>query len=1218
MADTQQLKAIITASASGFVDALKQATTAVNGSTADWRTRLAETQNNIKTAEGAVKNLAETAKQLEGMHVDISGVPELAGQLDNAGRNLEQLRADVNGAVDSLTRLRNEGSQLGINFQDYQRLSEAVQSAGADMGKFGGVIRTMNSMVQGLANGVPEAVSEFNRLGLSIEELASKSPVQQMDAIATAIDHLVDPIHRAEAANRMFASSLADVQKVNDEYRKSLQTNASGNGFATDQDYNRLVQQGNALDKIAASLASVQAQAAQPAEMDISKRIDEAIGRCTEFVQKSKEMANEYLEMSGRMNGATEEHVLKSSNAWDAYFKKVRQMYKDIEAEAQAARDKSRIGFGGGGDTGFDEEYTKKTTLMIRQFELIRKEAEQVRTSVQKGFGLNTKADRRAADELMARLNAVRDLFRDIAKTEGGGLLLESQFNSVKQTVDDLRSSIERGNAAIDKMNADAEKGVSIWRRMADGVRDLWRQLRGVKSAANDVKTSASGGLEQVAGMLTGMGSKIMVVVKSLKEVGNAISYYLIEPFRDAYKEIEKLATRKFEMPDFKENMGKWDKAKQDLLSYWEAYRKSVKEGASEEDREAERQARVSLEREHGIIIDPSMGMMDEQMAAGLELSQRKYLDALRKQEDNMREALEEYDKAIETQGEYLRRMGLTDTQRKMDAEMLRLQESKTRMLREYSKVQMELQKAEKQTPVMDWAGKENARRRDEHAAAVSELSKEAADAQEEHDRELSSALDDFAKWADEATLAEGQRRVNEILDRYAKAVEAGVDRETARQVMMAALSKELEKQYNDEVAARKKLVDAYRRAWQLASDAVKQERDAAKSLYDAQIKLAEVRRQQARDERQDAIAKKRERLQERMAKFGFSLDKDFKLKESPAERRERRRNVRLDERISEKLARREQGRPVHFTSREQKRLDEYRRLQKQDAGLEREEKAMRSSEMQYNASKSLQEAAAAIRVAAIALAKSGGVLPKDLKKILADVDKEAAKKRKKSGVKPDQKQGPNRIRKGGKVDRAVREAQAAWKRVPAAPTRKDPAKQERVSSQGRTYAEGAKPKPKPEEPKPAPSAPKQVGVSAEPEYPNQVKQARGRADWLVRMLKELGGDKDAMRRELDKVINTDPGTGDVVRRLGGSQEERVQALEQWAAKQWMLKREREKKEGGIPQASVPDLSKALAGVVLPERIPTGELPKDHDYTSLLEGIRTAIENGNQNKFTVV
>lgn len=1145
MADTQQLKAIITASASGFVDALKQATTAVNGSTADWRTRLAETQNNIKTAEGAVRNLAETAKQLEGMNVDINGIPELAGQLDTAGRNLEQLRADVNGAVDSLTRLRNEGSKLGINFTDYQRLSEAVQSAGADMGKFGDSIRQMNSMVQGLANGVPEAVSEFNRLGLSIEELASKSPVQQMDAIATAIDRLVDPIQRAEAANRMFASSLADVQKVNDEYRKSLQTNASGTRFATDQDLNRLVQQGNALDKIAASLAGVQAQAAQPAEMDIVKQIDEAIARCTDFTEKSKAMRDEYLEMSARMNGATEEHVLKSSNAWDAYFKKVRQTYKDIEAEAKAASEKSRIGFGGGGSTAFDEGFTKKYTLMLHQFDVLRKEVEQVRAKAEKGFGLNTKADTKAADELMARLNAVRNLFKDLESDKAGGPMMASQFAAVKQDVDGLRTAIEQGNAAIEKMNASSNETVSIWTLMREKIsqvasnlrhpieyaKRLWREMTHVQRATADAVAGGKSNMEQFIGMLTGMGSKMMVLVKTIREVGNAINHFWLEPFRNAHKIFMEMAQARVE-----DNRGVYDwhssRAKgvmQALPEYYAAYERASQPDATYEDKANELRLREALERQ-GVDIDPSKGGVDRQVEEALSKAKDDLLESLNGRLLMYNKGLEDLDKALARATSYWRRIGLSQTQIMADQNIMAVQKEINRMKDERGKVIQEILQLEKATPATDFRRGRFARKADREVKAQKDQAEKDEKARSDREKALVDAADELEKWSDEASLSEGQRRINDILDKYRKMLEAGVTEAEARPVMEAALRKELQRQYNDELEARKRLVDEYKDACRDAEDAIRREREASKSLADAMESLAEIRRRQANDERLEALSRKREKIREALGRFGFQLDKSFRMREAPGERRERRRNNRLDESINRKLARREQGRPVHFTSREQGRLDAYRRLQKKDAELSKEEKAIKAAEMQYNASKSLQDAAAAIRAAAIELAKSGGVLPKDLKKILEKTDKEAEKKRKKSGA-PATKRERNRLRHGGEADKAVRRAKQAGSKIPQMPKERKPGDVSRQRTGGGT-------------------------------------------------------------------------TADAIRKDAGERSRQTPAPKPQA--------------GGIPQASIPDLSKALAGVVLPERMPTGELPKDHDYTSLLEGIRTAIENGNQNKFTVV
>lgn len=91
MAEEKRLKVILEATSAGLSDALKQATSAVQGSTAAWKTRLDEAQASIKVAEQSIKNLGETAKGLRDANVDIGGIPGMVDRINQAGSSLEGL-----------------------------------------------------------------------------------------------------------------------------------------------------------------------------------------------------------------------------------------------------------------------------------------------------------------------------------------------------------------------------------------------------------------------------------------------------------------------------------------------------------------------------------------------------------------------------------------------------------------------------------------------------------------------------------------------------------------------------------------------------------------------------------------------------------------------------------------------------------------------------------------------------------------------------------------------------------------------------------------------------------------------------------------------------------------------------------------------------------------------------------------------------------------------
>ena len=144
-------------------------------------------------------------------------------------------------------------------------------------------------------------------------------------------------------------------------------------------------------------------------------------------------------------------------------------------------------------------------------------------------------------------------------------------------------------------------------------------------------------------------------------------------------------------------------------------------------------------------------------------------------------------------------------------------------------------------------------------------------------------------------------------------------------------------------------------------------EKDYARALQsarNAQAQLDAVKRQQARDARAERISNRRENLQSQMAAFGFALSDGFNVDLKGKALSDRRRQIKLDASISEKLAKQESGERVHWTTQERNRIKDYQRLQGKDKQLEAQQKQMEAADRQKQAADALQSAANALNAA--------------------------------------------------------------------------------------------------------------------------------------------------------------------------------------------------------------------------------------------------------------
>jgi uncharacterized protein YoxC len=198
-------------------------------------------------------------------------------------------------------------------------------------------------------------------------------------------------------------------------------------------------------------------------------------------------------------------------------------------------------------------------------------------------------------------------------------------------------------------------------------------------------------------------------------------------------------------------------------------------------------------------------------------------------------------------------------------------------------------------------------------------------------------------------------------------------DQSTAlRGEVMAAKNETPGEDFSSEAAAQAadRLAEEYDRQAKAIEEADRREEEARRRLAEAEERRADIERQLADEGRLEAMQHTRDLLNHQMGRFGFSLDEydEENLSESNLDRVQRRRNVRLDARIEAKRQRLAEGRKVHFTPAELRRMDEWRALKAQGEGLTAEEKAMQAAKKQEDAARRLDDAAAAIQEASDAI----------------------------------------------------------------------------------------------------------------------------------------------------------------------------------------------------------------------------------------------------------
>jgi len=113
----------------------------------------------------------------------------------------------IKDAYDLGGALSDMAAQTGIAVSELVILKQAFEDNGVSGDKVGGIINKMQRAMSDLGAGLSTQVRAFERLGLSYEELQTKSPLQQFEMIQKRISAIDDPTLRAATAMEIFGRS---------------------------------------------------------------------------------------------------------------------------------------------------------------------------------------------------------------------------------------------------------------------------------------------------------------------------------------------------------------------------------------------------------------------------------------------------------------------------------------------------------------------------------------------------------------------------------------------------------------------------------------------------------------------------------------------------------------------------------------------------------------------------------------------------------------------------------------------------------------------------------------------------------------------------------------------------------------------------------------------------------------------------------------------------
>lgn len=200
---------------------------AVNGTEKEIRNygkQLEELDNDQEDAAKSADNLGKEveqagkdAKSAEGGFSVLKGaLADLASKAVSAGIDaLKEFGAAAKEAVLNTAEygdaVQKNSQKVGLSYEAYQKWDYAMQLAGTSMDKMGAGMKKLTTSVDSAINGSSSAAANFERLGISVDDLAGKSREDIFGMVVTQLQNVSDETEKAALANKFFGKSGTDL-----------------------------------------------------------------------------------------------------------------------------------------------------------------------------------------------------------------------------------------------------------------------------------------------------------------------------------------------------------------------------------------------------------------------------------------------------------------------------------------------------------------------------------------------------------------------------------------------------------------------------------------------------------------------------------------------------------------------------------------------------------------------------------------------------------------------------------------------------------------------------------------------------------------------------------------------------------------------------------------------------------------------------------------------
>lgn len=181
----------------------------------DWDKKMAAAKDQTKRLKSSLSDLVGGVDKLNGQFKGMAGALGLIG-----------FGSMLRSTITFADEISDMGKGFGISTGKILQFTDALEQSGGSAAGASKALSTLFDKIDAAKSGNEAMISQFEKLGISFDDLQKYTPEQSLNAVANGLAHISDKVTQAARVKDFFGKSGVgvDIQNLNDLVQKSTST----------------------------------------------------------------------------------------------------------------------------------------------------------------------------------------------------------------------------------------------------------------------------------------------------------------------------------------------------------------------------------------------------------------------------------------------------------------------------------------------------------------------------------------------------------------------------------------------------------------------------------------------------------------------------------------------------------------------------------------------------------------------------------------------------------------------------------------------------------------------------------------------------------------------------------------------------------------------------------------------------------------------------------